>query len=621
MQLSRAQQLVVEHQNGPLLVLAGPGSGKTRVLTERIARLLRQDEANFHVLALTFTNKAANEMRQRLKDVDATTTRAYIGTIHSFCIQVLSDRGSPVGIAAMPNIFSSFADRKQLLVEAALQDPLLASELRELGTSKEQSIRVESWLHGIAEAKAHPISLARRSPSLSHLVEVYDSALRSCGAMDFDDVLLRVLELFETRPKIAQFYQRLYRYICVDEAQDLNEAQYAVLSALCAPSHKNLMLVGDPRQSIYGFNTSDPKYMDQFRIDFGAQVITLSENFRSARAIVSLARKLDSNYTVDGQLPIEGVLKYFHAENELAEAELIAGIVQRLVANGHPDVEGKIDYGRIAVLGRTRFVLLQLAEELARKGLPFYKNVAVSLEVESEAFREFELLLKVTCNPQDRLHLSKLLQSWDVSLSVDFATTVTTRDIFAALSEADLGHRARMVLNAAESSLSGDSFDLLSGLAVFEVEARALPDEERIPIAEDAAVWRKEWDLFLRSEAGLQKTVAGFLMALTLGTNQQPKQEGIALLTVHSSKGLEFDVVFVAGMADGVFPDFRSRGKATAYAEERRNLFVAATRSRRILIFTFPLERKMPWGDVWKARPSTFLTEVGIHPKTYVPKK
>jgi DNA helicase-2/ATP-dependent DNA helicase PcrA len=552
-------------------------------------------------------------MRDRLKDVHAATSRAFIGTIHSFCIQILADRGGPVGVEGLPNIFNSASDRKQLLHEAIQSDPILRDELAAIGDTKDQSKRLDEWIRLIGEVKAKPISQPYSdNETVQRLVDVYNNALKSCGAIDFEDSLLLTLSLFETRPKIADFYRRLYRFICVDEAQDLNEAQYAVLCALCGESYRNVMMVGDPRQSIFGFNTSDPKFMDQFRVDFSAEVFYLSENFRSSREVVKIAQALDKNYKVEGQLPVKGEVRLFVAKDEDEEAAFVASKIKSLIASGHPDVEGNLDFSRIAILGRTRFVLLRVTEALKANSIPFYRSLSISIEVESKLFVELDLLLRVSCNPQDRLHLTRLLQSWNVSLANDIPRGIDRDELLAILSDSAPSAMSRVVTQAASTACSSKVFNLRPALDLISLFASDLDDTARIPILNDVAVWSTEWDLFLRSEAGSSRSLPAFLAAMALGTNQQPRQDGVALLTVHSSKGLEFDTVFIIGMADGVFPDFRAKNKPREYQEERRNLFVGATRSRRLLFFTYPRTRVMPWGDVWAGHPSAFLSELRL---------
>jgi DNA helicase-2/ATP-dependent DNA helicase PcrA len=224
LRLSKIQQQIVAHDEGALLVVAGPGSGKTRVVTERIRRLLKLPGKHFRVLALTFTNKAANEMVERLEDVDEVKERAFVGTMHSFCTEVLTNRGKSVGITGLPNIFESYRDRKQLLADAVRNDPALTRELKAAGEPKQQKQRLDNWLNAISDAKnSLRFSSMIEDPILRRLYEGYDAGLRACGAVDFDDLLLLTYRLFEERPEIAAFYRRQYRYISVDESQDINE--------------------------------------------------------------------------------------------------------------------------------------------------------------------------------------------------------------------------------------------------------------------------------------------------------------------------------------------------------------------------------------------------------------
>lgn len=609
--LSKAQKKIVAHGEGALLVLAGPGSGKTRVLTERIARLLRDDKSHFRVLALTFTNKAANEMRERLKDISNISQRAFIGTLHSFCSDVLADRGKSVGISGLPHIFQSYQDRKQVLLDAVYADPLLAHELTVVGDRKQQNERVERWMRMIAWVKCHPITVNEiEDPIDQAIYQAYNAGLATNGAVDFDDLLMLTYKLFRERPKIADFYRRLYKYICVDEAQDLNEVQYCVLTALCGEEYRNVMMVGDPAQSIYGFNTSDPKFMSEFQIDFESKVIRLTENFRSSKSVVAAAEALDSTYKIEGQLPVKGSVTIFAGQDEAQEAELVAARLQTLFSTGHPDIEGEITPNSCAILARTRYALLSIETVLREKQIPFYKQLSASYESETDLLKDFELALRVLLHPEDKLHLNMLLKRWDVSIM----ELKPPREAFLLLRQAaskSLNARAAVVFNAISRFEKQVRFDLMPVLKQLSTYADDLDSQDdRRAILEDIQVFREEWDWYLRSENGNQRSLGGFLTSIALGTNQQPKKDGVALLTVHSSKGLEFDAVFLVGLAEGVFPDYRSKGNSKALAEEKRNAFVAVTRSRRLLFMSFSKARKMPWGDIWPQKPSPYLLTV-----------
>ncbi len=605
--LSPTQTRVVEHEEGALLVVAGPGSGKTRVLTERVRRLLTEVPGHFRILALTFTNKAANEMKERLSDLGNKSQRAFIGTMHSFCLEMLSERGKPVGVEGLPHVFEQHKDRKEILVEAVKQDPLLSGELASESDSKAIARRLDQWLASISWLKAHPSAMEDTDDEIGkRALEAYDAGLRACGAYDFDDLLLLSYRLLSEYPKIADFYRRLYRFVCIDEAQDLNEAQYSVLTALCGDSFRNVMMVGDPKQSIYGFNTSSPEYMWHFREEFGAEQIELTENFRSAKAVVEVAMALDPNYKVEGQLPVPGLVEILEGADEAAEAKAIADTIQTLIAEGHEDVEGGISWQSCAVLGRTRFALMAVEAEFRKRLIPFYKRLTANHENESDVMEDFVLALRVAANPKDRLHLSALAKRWKTAVPPSSGEPEAVTVIGSMASSAGTP-RAQAVANAlAAIAYRAQRLDMLPGVQVIKVYANMLDEEGRRAVYEDVAVFEQEWDQYLRTGPS-NRTVGGFMSSKALGATQQASREGVALLTVHSSKGLEFDVVFVAGMAEGVFPDYRAKTKKDQ-DEESRNAFVAVTRSKRLLYLAWPKSRMMPWGDRHPQQPSKFLS-------------
>jgi DNA helicase-2/ATP-dependent DNA helicase PcrA len=611
--LSPTQRQVVDFGDGALLVVAGPGTGKTRVLTERVRRLLSIQREHFRVLALTFTNKAAREMEERLDDLGELGGRTFIGTLHGFCLDMLSDRGKPVGVNSTPQIFELFSDRRQVLAEAIAADPLLNHELMMAGDVKARTRRLDDWLRAISNVKNHPITRPEiNEPLGQRIFDAYNAGLEASGAFDFDDLLLLAYRLLTENEKIASFYRRLYRYICIDEAQDLNEAQYAVVKALCGSDFNNVMMVGDPNQSIYGFTTSSPKYMKDFERDFHAARIALDENFRSSKVVVDIAHALEPSYLVKGQLPIKGHAELLIGDDEEEEAKLVADEIQRLCKEGHSDIEEQITPASCAVLGRTRYTLLAVEKELASRSVPFYRRVTSLHENESKLADDFQLALRTLANPRDQLHMSALLKRWDLKLD-DEVISESAQVVNLMTECAKLTGEARCQAIADAIGViakQNNRLNIKPAIEVLRKHADTLSPNDRGAVYDDTEVMLREWDQYLRSGSSQTRALAGFLSSMALGTSQQIKSDGTALLTVHSSKGLEFEVVFIVGMAEGVFPDYRAQNKPSEMAEEKRNAFVAVTRSRRLLYFSFPKQRKMPWGDSWQSKPSPFLIQI-----------
>ena len=612
--LSTRQKEIVEHEDGALLVVAGPGTGKTRVLTERVRRLLTEMTGHFRVLALTFTNKAANEMIKRLSDLGDVRQRATISTLHGFCLEVLADRGKPIGVSSQPQIFEQNQDRKQVLVEAVMANPMLTNALLQSGDQKKQNYRLNEWLLNISFIKNHPISHnGFDDPLEKQIFGEYNARLRACGAYDFDDLLLLTYQLLTDFPQVANLYRRLYGFICIDESQDLNEAQYAVLTALCGGVFQNVMMVGDPKQSIYGFNKASPKYMKKFLEDFKPKRIELTDNFRSSLYVVEAAKALNSRYTVQDQLPIRGEFDSFIGEHEEDESKFVCGTLQQLFSGGHGDIEGTVMPSRCAILGRTRYSLLKVEKELKAQGIPFFKRLSSSHENESEVAKEFQLALRVFANPRDILHLTELARGWEHSIpkGVRLESQGDVISFLQSVSERSNNDRYQATVNAL-NAIAGQTqgLDLFAGIKFIRQYADSLEGDDKRIIYDDTQVLMDEWDQYQRSGKSSNRSIAGFMSSMALGTTQQVNQEGVALLTVHSAKGLEFDVVFIVDMADGVFPDYRARGNKISMEEERRNAFVAVTRSKRLLYISYSKTREMPWGETWRSQPSQYFGEI-----------
>lgn len=611
--LTNIQNQIIQHGDGALLVLAGPGSGKTLVVTERIRRLLTESKGHFRILALTFTNKAANEMKERLAEFPRINQKAFIGTLHSFCMEVIANRGQSEGFEGLPIIFELNEDRRKVLLQAIKEVPELHDKFKESHSPKQKRKLLDNWLEKIRIAK---INL--KTPELiddiifRNIYESYNANLRVSNAVDFDDLLLYTYQIFEKRPKIADFYRRQYRYICIDEAQDLNEAQYRVITALCGKNYRNVMLVGDPNQAIFEWYGASPKYLDLFQKDFNAKVIKIEENFRSSRSVIKAANKLNPNYETVGVFPIEGEIRLIISENEKHEAQIILKEIKYLLENGHKEIKNQITLNSFAVLGRTRYALSEVQEELEEHGLKFYVYLSSQHESESEIMKDFELCLRLLVNPVDQLHGEILLKRWNIDPEFFNQCSEEKLDFFQLLNAKVTQQKQKIVLEAINLlEWTDDNVLFLNAIDYLENFSLKINKDDRELIIKDLNLWKQYWDAFLRSEHGGTHRLSSFLSQIALGNTHPPVQEGIALLTIHSAKGLEFDIVFIVGMAEGTFPDYRVK-TSLDHEEELRKAFVAITRAKRIIFLSYPKTKKMPWGDIKPQGPSRYLKKINL---------
>ena len=612
--LSEEQSNVVKHEEGALLVIAGPGAGKTRVLTERIKRLLNRDEKKFHILALTFTNKAANEMKERLSEVPNLQDRTFIGTIHSFCKDVLLKRGMFLGIKDPIGILQGLEEQKGLIYEAINNDSFLKTKFDGMYNTKERSKFISDMLSYISEQKLNMITPEMLPQSTEREVyEAYNLELSKSHLLDFNDLLLNTYLLFTKFPKIANLYRKQYEYIFIDEAQDLSKSHYELLKALCVKEFKNVMMVGDKNQSIYGFNGSSPEYMDLFQKDFDAKKIELTKNFRSSKAVVKAAKCLFKDYNVNEQLPIQGSIKLIVSPDEKSEAKSVLDYIKDKIQNGDDSLEMKVSWDKFAILGRNRYVFKHIVELLKAEKIPFYERLSNDFQYESDIMREFECCIFLLSNPFDIIHKNILIKQWGIK-NMDLTLTENVSngvDLIKKLKSLTTSKTSMIVYKAIESILyKNDDFNLRPALKFLNSYSSEIIDEnERFIFTKDLEDYELKWNNFLRKQEGGYHNISSFLSSIALGETDSGKKDGIGILTLHSSKGLEFDVVVIIGMVEGIFPDYRANTHKKL-DEERRNAFVAITRSRRLLVLSYPETRVMPWGAELRSTPSRFLEEI-----------
>jgi DNA helicase-2/ATP-dependent DNA helicase PcrA len=387
--LSEKQKKIVYAETGPIYVKASAGSGKTRVLTERVRYLLTK--TNKKVLALTFTNKAGKEIEERLNNISEIEKRIFVGTFHGFCQSILENHGNLIGHAKMPHIFEDETDRLELIGQAIKQTPSYAGKYKTQDKQEQKNFRYR-FLNFISEMKRkliadNEIGEHTDDENFVLLYQNYQEILRAQNAIDFDDLLLLAYGLLVNYPKTAALYRRSFFAVCVDEAQDLNNAQYQLLLALTNGEFNNVMMVGDPNQSIYHFNGSSPDYMDkQFVGDFKPVIVELNENYRSSKKVLEAAEKIipDAEYIV-GTVK-EGVFEINGLNDEKAEAQWVVDKIKKLIAlKTHGDIEGEITCEKIAVLARNKYIFNPIETQLKETDLPFYyKMTPGAIQFESD---------------------------------------------------------------------------------------------------------------------------------------------------------------------------------------------------------------------------------------------
>lgn len=601
--LSPKQGKIVFAVNGAIYVKASAGSGKTRILTERVRYLL--GNTNKKILALTFTNKAGAEIKERLSDISEIEKRVFVGTFHGFCQSILENHGHLIGLTKMPHIFEEEADRLELIEQAINQTPSYAGTYKTQSNKEQKNFRyrVLSYISKVKRELIADNELEQHTDdeNIVLLYQNYQDILRTQNAIDFDDLLLLAYSLLINYPKTASLYRRSFFSICIDEAQDLNNAQYQFLLALANGEFTNIMMVGDPNQSIFHFNGSSPGYMDkQFVHDFSPSVVELKENYRSSKSVLSAAKKIIPDVENFAETVKKGIFEIKGFEDEGDEVQWIINKITSLVSlKVHGDIEGEISYEKIAVLARNKYIFNQLEAQLVESNLPFYyKMTPGTIRFESDLMKTFDLGLRVRLNPQDILHKQRLFNR----LKIEGNNNPDLKNITSLISDQSLKEVIILVL-----SLNDDGSNLKRSFENLKDNINIEDENEKSMIINDINELLKHWHNYASKTDN--KSLHQFKNAMALGqTHPLAQHSGITLSTVHTMKGQEFDIVFIMGMDDETFPDYRAvRNGGIEMTQEKNNLYVAFTRAKRFLYVTYPKKRMMPWGDYKMRRLSRFL--------------
>lgn len=629
--LSDPQREVVEADlNGSLLVLASAGSGKTRVLTERVKFILAGTKKE-GVVALTFTNKAAEEMKERLKTDGVDEKRLWLGTVHSVAQRILESYGHTLGLPANVQIYERDKDRMEVFLEALRTDGVDIDEYLNVDDPKEKRSRernLQDYMDGFSKIKREMLSEEDAKAHFSENADIwrvysdYQDALLNSGGIDYEDILRYAHRILLTQEWVANIYRTKYSHICVDEAQDMNRLQYEFIKTLAGANQSNVMMVGDPDQMIYGFNGSSASYMcERFIEDFQPVTFKLSKNYRSSRAVIRAANSLRPGSQNESEFALEGVAQVLSFESEEDEAAWVIASIKNLVATKtNPEIEGEITYPNMVVIARNRFVFKELEKGLSAHSIPYNLKVGERGKLPTSEFGKIlDSALRVKLNPKDWVDGRKLCallkinppREWGKREQIGFlrATYIESAegltnlisDLLSAVDELD---------NESPNILKFESkFDAqLAKLAQVEQSEDVRLEYERS--LDELREFSERWARFRR--LGLGNTLAAFRNADALGKLHPDNAEnGVILSTVHTMKGLEKDIVFLVGFCEGVFPDYRATSEKDI-SEERNAAFVAITRARRWLYITYPKVRMMPWKSTRRHLPSRFINAMEL---------
>ena len=666
--LNESQRTAVGHEGGPLLVVAGAGSGKTRVLTRRIAWLIAAQNAHpGSILAITFTNKAAAEMRERVAElVGPRAKMMWVSTFHSACVRILRKEVSKFGYTSSFSIYDS-ADSKRLMT-------LVCREM-ELDPKRYPPRAILNWVSNAKNELLDHEAAGGRAGNETEKVYAeayghYQRRLVAANAMDFDDLIMNTVHLFRAFPEVREVYRRRFRHVLVDEYQDTNHAQYALIRELCDEPDSDLLVVGDSDQSIYAFRGANIRNILEFEVDFPqATTVLLEQNYRSTQTILSAAnavisknegRKDKKLWSQEGDG--EQVVGYV-ADDERDEAQFVADEIDKLTEDSANEPQ-PVKPSDVAIFYRTNAQSRVFEEVFIRVGLP-YKVVGGVRFYERKEIKDALAYVRCLVNPKDTVSLRRIINVpkrgigdraeaaidalgmrhsisfWEALTRADEAHDLATRSLnainafveimtdlqkmAAAGDPADAVMEAALTRSGYLAELEGSTdpqdetrvenlAELVAVAREFVVDAGTLAAEESEAESEDLSDADVFADaVFVDEEAFEPGSLAAFLerVALVADADSIPDDgEGVAtLMTLHTAKGLEFPVVFLTGMEDGLFPHMRTMTDPKELEEERRLAYVGVTRARSRLYVTRATVRSA-WGAPSHNPPSRFLEEI-----------
>lgn len=609
--LNKEQIEAVKTIDGPVLVMAGAGSGKTKVLTTRIAYLIEEGIPSYNILAITFTNKAAAEMRDRVSNLIGDVS-SFIGTFHSLGVRIIRENHDILGL---PNNFT--------IIDSDDTNTIIKKLLKEMNLDSKQysPSYVRNRISFIKNQMLTDGELDRlfNTPMDKVVVEVYhryNNKLKTSASVDFDDLLLLPVNLFKERKDILEYYQDKYRYILIDEYQDTNPVQYK-LSVMLSNKYKNIFVVGDMNQSIYAFRQADFRNISNFEKDFkGAKVIKLEHNYRSTNNILSAANEVIKHNTERKDLKLfsdngDGVkIKYMRAYDEKHEIALVIDEIKHLLSEGYKNED-------IAILYRTNAQSRAIEDVFLAKGIP-YKVFGSYYFYNRKEIKDLISYLRLIYNPHDEISLRRVINTPKRGIGESAIAGIEERakqqniSMFDALEtrkELEFKEIIEDLIKRSESLSLTELIDEVlerSGMKKELESSKALEDEIRLENLMEV----KSITASFEERTG-SANLGDFLEEVSLIadiSNHTEDGDVVTLMTLHSAKGLEFPVVFLVGMEEGLFPHNMSLMENNL-EEERRLCYVGITRAKERLYLT-NAKRRMLYGKENMNIPSRFISEI-----------
>ena len=617
------QREAITHIEGPLLIVAGAGSGKTRVITRRIGYLMSQGVNPYNILAITFTNKAADEMGERVKQFSS-HKGLWVSTFHKMCSRILRSNIDRLGYSRDFSIYDSTDQLnrvKSIMAELQLDTAQWKPRaiVSSISNAKNKLIDPESFSLNASD-------YYRRN--VAQIYTKYQALLKANNALDFDDLLVKTIELFKTYPDILEMYRDKFRFILIDEYQDTNYAQY-VITRLLADKYKNICVTGDPDQSIYGWRGADIRNIMDFEKDYpDAKVVLLEQNYRSTKNILHAASSViqQNRYRKKKTLWTENIngekIKLIYCDSEHGEADEIVRLIKGLNGNG-------IKYSDIAIFYRTNAQSRVLEISLRNNGIPYAIVGGVEFYQRKE-IKDILSYLRLCVNPNDEVALERSintptrgignttvrkLKDWAVARDTSFLNAMQQVDAITEINSksASLIKRFNGLILKLQQ-LPKTPVEAIIKQVVEETkyieflrESGEKESEDRIANVEELINAAHEFDLTY-PETDLQ----GFLEEVALVSDVDELEdsvESVTLMTLHTAKGLEFPVVFITGMEEGLMPHSESKDSDEEIEEERRLCYVGITRAMKELFLTHA-RRRMRNGQTNPCEPSRFLDEI-----------